>query len=46
MNPFSGQEASQMLEISVEALESLLARARRALRAELQPMLTELLEKD
>ena len=43
---FSGSEAAQMLDISVEALESLLARARRALRAELSPMLSELLDKD
>ncbi|MSO71263.1 MAG: sigma-70 family RNA polymerase sigma factor [Alphaproteobacteria bacterium] len=43
---FSGQEAAQMLEVSVEALESLLARARRALRLELTPLLSKLLERD
>ena len=34
-------EAAEVLEVSVEALESLLARARRSLRGRLKPMMTE-----
>jgi len=37
-------EAAEMMNISVEALESLLARARRILRLRLQPIAAELLE--
>ncbi|MGB0576394.1 MAG: sigma-70 family RNA polymerase sigma factor [Alphaproteobacteria bacterium] len=40
---FSGSEAANFLDISVEAVESLLARARRSLRKALQPDATELL---
>jgi RNA polymerase sigma-70 factor, ECF subfamily len=40
---FSGNEAANLLDISVEAVESLLARARRSLREALQPDATELL---
>jgi RNA polymerase sigma-70 factor (ECF subfamily) len=39
-------DAAEMLGVSVEALESLLTRARRALRARLQPVAAELLEDD
>jgi len=41
---FSNDEAAEMMAISTEALESLLARARRTLRARLQPLAAELLE--
>jgi RNA polymerase sigma-70 factor (ECF subfamily) len=40
---FSGSEAANLLDISVEAVESLLARARRSLRQALQPDARELL---
>lgn len=40
---FSGTEAADALGISVEALESLLARGRRTLRQELKPTLPDLL---
>ena len=40
---FSGAEAAGVLEISVDALESLLARARRALRRELADLAPDLL---
>lgn len=40
---FSGRETADLLDISVEAVESLLARARRSLRQALQPEATELL---
>ncbi len=40
---FSNIEAAEILELSVEALESLLARARRALREYLAPVLPDLL---
>src|SRR5262249_7423708 len=36
-------EAAEIMEITIEALESLLARARRTLRARLQPLAPELL---
>jgi RNA polymerase sigma-70 factor, ECF subfamily len=36
-------EAAEVMEITVEALESLLARARRTLRERLQPVAAELL---
>lgn len=39
----SNIEAAGLLEVSVDALESLLARARRALRAELSPVAADLL---
>lgn len=41
---FSQQEASDTLEISVEAVESLLARARRTLKTQLQDLADDLLE--
>jgi RNA polymerase sigma-70 factor, ECF subfamily len=40
---FSGNEAANLLDISVEAVESLLARARRSLRMALKPDAAELL---
>ena len=40
---FSGSEAANLLDISVEAVESLLARARRSLRMALKPDAAELL---
>ena len=40
---FSGAETAELLDISVEAVESLLARARRNLRQTLQPHAIELL---
>ena len=40
---FSNREAATMLSVSVHALESLLARARRSLRAQLEPMSKDLL---
>lgn len=40
---FSGREAASALDISVEALESLLARARRSLRDTLAPVRADLL---
>jgi RNA polymerase sigma-70 factor (ECF subfamily) len=40
---FSGREAASALDISVEALESLLARARRTLRNNLAPQRADLL---
>ncbi len=40
---FSGAETAELLDISVEAVESLLARARRSLRQTLQPHAIELL---
>jgi len=40
---FSGTEAAETLEISVEALESLLARGRRSLREQLSPLARDLL---
>jgi len=40
---FSGREAASTLDISVEALESLLARARRTLRSTLAPVRADLL---
>ena len=40
---FSGAETANMLDISIEAVESLLARARRSLRQQLQPQATDLL---
>lgn len=39
----SGQEAAAALEVSVEALESLLSRGRRALRRRLAPLVADLL---
>jgi RNA polymerase sigma-70 factor (ECF subfamily) len=39
-------EAAEVMNISVEALESLLARGRRTLRAQLQPMAAALLGRD
>jgi RNA polymerase sigma-70 factor (ECF subfamily) len=39
-------EAAEVMEVSVEALESLLARGRRAMRAQLLPVAPALLEKD
>ena len=38
-------EAAEVMEVSVEALESLLARGRRAMRAQLMPVAPALLEK-
>ena len=40
---FSNPETARMMETSVEAVESMLARGRRALRASLKPMAGELL---
>ena len=40
---FSNREAATMLSISVHALESLLARARRSLRGQLEPIAEDLL---
>ncbi len=40
---FSGREAAATLDVSVEALESLLARARRSLRNSLAPVRADLL---
>jgi RNA polymerase sigma-70 factor (ECF subfamily) len=40
---FSGREAASALDVSVEALESLLARARRTLRNTLAPVRADLL---
>lgn len=40
---FSQREAAAALEVSVDALESLLARARRSLRRSLSPLLADLL---
>lgn len=40
---FSNIEAAEMLKLSVDAVESLLARARRALRANLEPLRDDLL---
>jgi RNA polymerase sigma-70 factor (ECF subfamily) len=42
----SGAEAASVLEVSIEALESLLARARRTLRSTLEDRRAELLERD
>jgi RNA polymerase sigma-70 factor (ECF subfamily) len=39
-------EAAAIMEISIEALESLLARGRRSMRAQLRPMATALIGKD
>jgi len=41
---FSNIEAAEIMETSVEALESLLARARRSLKVRLEPLRGELLE--
>jgi RNA polymerase sigma-70 factor (ECF subfamily) len=41
---FSGTEAADALDISVDALESLLARGRRILRQQIEPALPDLLE--
>ena len=41
---FSQQEAADALEISVEAVESLLARARRTLKTRLKDLADDLLE--
>ncbi|MDH5749626.1 MAG: sigma-70 family RNA polymerase sigma factor [Rhodospirillales bacterium] len=43
---FSNPEAAEILELSVEALESLLSRARRALKEHLRPALPDLLGED
>jgi RNA polymerase sigma-70 factor (ECF subfamily) len=43
---FSGAEAAEALDISVEAVESLLARGRRALRQSLLPVAPDLLGAD
>jgi len=42
---FSQREAAESLGVTVEALESLLARARRSLRQALSPLLDDLLER-
>ncbi len=39
----TNREAAELLEVSVEAVESLLARARRALRRQLDPVITDLM---
>ncbi|MDA1059830.1 MAG: sigma-70 family RNA polymerase sigma factor, partial [Proteobacteria bacterium] len=41
---FSQQEAATALDISVEAVESLLARARRTLKTQLKDLANDLLE--
>ena len=43
---FSGREAADLMEISVDALESLLARARRAARRTLAPVAADLLTEE
>jgi RNA polymerase sigma-70 factor (ECF subfamily) len=43
---FSGREAADLMEISVDALESLLARARRAVRQTLSPIAADLLTEE